>query len=221
MGELGLAEDIDHMKITFDNEQTVKYSLCAGFIISLSTLFMWPFFIMFYPCIKYGLRKWATSRLAVVTDSQLVLKQGYNGCCCVFWNESTKSVPLDKITDLQVQQGCIQKCYGIKEIRVETASATNEMPEMKLVGLENALEIRSQILRVRDTIGANMGYQQSAQSQYNPLIAPNQQKQANTEQLQQIISSQHETMLQIKDVLHDMRTALVSMDKKMQKENKL
>merc|ERR1719356_1594989 len=82
----------------------------------------WPFYILFYPCIAYGMRKWAESRIAAVTDSQLVLKQGYFGCCCCCWNETTKSVPLDKITDLQVQQGCLQQCFGIKEIRVSSGS---------------------------------------------------------------------------------------------------
>merc|ERR1712187_802867 len=90
------------------------------------------------------------SRVAAVTDKQLVLKQGSYGCCCCLWNQSTKSVPLDKITDLQVQQGCIQKQFDIQEIHVETASSTSEMPEMRLIGLNNPMEIRTKILKVRD-----------------------------------------------------------------------
>lgn len=214
--ELGLDENSDHMKITFDNEKSISYSMCAGFIVSLSSMVLWPFFILFYPCISYGVRKWAYSRIAAVTDRQLVLKQGYYGCCCLFWNESTKSVPLDKITDLQVQQGCIQRCFDIREIRVETASATNEMPELRLIGLRNALETRTKILKVRDNQNINGNI--SANNSYNPLIQPQQQQQS-TEQLQSIIANQHETMIQIKDVLQEMRTALVSMDNKMQQKS--
>ena len=44
---LGLDEHIDHMKITFDNEKTVKYSLCGAFIMMTGVL--WPIFIIFYP----------------------------------------------------------------------------------------------------------------------------------------------------------------------------
>eukprot|EP00486_Rosalina_sp_Unknown_P000806 CAMPEP_0201564970 /NCGR_PEP_ID=MMETSP0190_2-20130828/3735_1 /ASSEMBLY_ACC=CAM_ASM_000263 /TAXON_ID=37353 /ORGANISM="Rosalina sp." /LENGTH=246 /DNA_ID=CAMNT_0047981867 /DNA_START=43 /DNA_END=783 /DNA_ORIENTATION=+ len=212
--DLGLDENADHMKITFDNDKAVSYSLCAGFIISLCTMMFWPFYILFYPCIAYGVKKWAYSRVAAVTDRQLVLKQGYYGCCCCCWNESTKSVPLDKITDLQVQQGCIQRCFDIREIRVETASATNEMPELRLIGLHNALETRTKILTVRDNQNFNGG--NSANNSYNPLIQPQQQ---STEQLQSIIANQHETMIQIKDVLTEMRSALVSMDNKMQQKN--
>ena len=219
--ELGLEENADHMKIDFDNEKTVKYSLCAGCILTLCTIMFWPFYVLFFGCISYNVRKWAESRLAAVTDRQLVLKQGYYGCCCCCWNESTKSVPLDKITDLQVQQGCIQRCFDIKEIRVETASATNEMPEMRLIGLNNPLEIRTKILKVRDNNTGN--YQQNLNNSYNPLISPQQQQQQqqqpSTEQLQEIIANQHETMIQIKDVLQDMRTALVSMDNKMKAKN--
>lgn len=148
-----------------------------------------------------------------MTDSQLVLRQGYFGCFCCCWNESTKSVPLDKITDLQIQQGCIQNCYGIKEIRVETASATAEMPEMRLIGLNDPLEIRSRVLDARDDQRGKNNYHQAANNDnaFNPLLPSAQEA-----DLQKVISSQHETMIQIKDVLQDMRTALVSMNEKMQ-----
>eukprot|EP01084_Bolivina_argentea_P198506 339896_1 len=100
--ELGLDEHADHMRIEFDNEKTSKYCLCKGFIWSLTTVYLFPFYILMIPCIMYNIKKWTQSRLAAVTDKQLVLKQGYYGCCCCCWNEKTKSVPLDKITDLQI-----------------------------------------------------------------------------------------------------------------------
>eukprot|EP01084_Bolivina_argentea_P092744 166834_1 len=203
--ELGLEDNIDHMKITFDNDKTVSYTLCSGFIISVVSMVLWPFFILFYPCIRYNASKWASSRLAAVTDKQLVLKQGYYGCCCCCWNQSTKSVPLNKITDLQVQQGCIQKCFDIREIRVETASATNEMPEMRLIGLHNALEIRTKILKVRDNVGNTSGYYQSDIQLNQQQQKQQQQQEPSSEQLQEIITSQHETMIQNKDVIIEMR----------------
>mmetsp|Transcript_44446 Transcript_44446/g.71188 ORF Transcript_44446/g.71188 Transcript_44446/m.71188 type:complete len:244 (+) Transcript_44446:29-760(+) len=207
--ELGLEENTDHMKITFDEDRTVRYSMCMCCIVSLASC-MWPITTMlFTPCLWYSLKKWAQSRIAAVTDKQLVLKQGSFGCgcwaCC--WNESTKSVPLNQITDLQVQQGCVQRCFDIREIRVETASATKEVPELVLIGLHDPLEVRAQILRVRDSaVPSSLSPHQQQSSQ---------QQQVDTKQLEQIISSQQETMLQIKDVLQDMRTALISMDNKM------
>merc|ERR1719330_2356 len=209
---LGLDESIDHMKITFENDKSVSYSLCVGFIVSLASTIFWPFFLIGFPCIRWGTRKWAESRISAVTDSQLVIHQGAfgMGCCC--WNESTKSVPLDKITDLQIQQGCIQKCFGIKEIRVETASATAEVPEMRLIGLHNPLETRAKILNVRDR-HSQQGQYQPVGGGYNPLLP----QQSSTDELKKVISSQHDTMIEIKDVLSDMRTALVQMNDKMDK----
>ena len=87
MQQLGLEENTHHMRIEFDNQQTSKYCLCKIFTITLSTLYLWVFFPFFAPCIWYGIKKWAESRLAAVTDKQLVLKQGYYSCCCMCWNE--------------------------------------------------------------------------------------------------------------------------------------
>ena len=103
--ELGLEADEPHLKIVFDNEKTAKYSLCKFFLVSLSTVYLWPFYLICCCCIKYGIDRWANSRIAAVTDDKLVLKQGYYSCFCCCWNEKTKSVPLEKITDLQKQQG--------------------------------------------------------------------------------------------------------------------
>mmetsp|Transcript_57941 Transcript_57941/g.96095 ORF Transcript_57941/g.96095 Transcript_57941/m.96095 type:complete len:243 (+) Transcript_57941:53-781(+) len=205
--ELGLDEDVEHMNISFDNDKTVHYWMTSTFLLSLASIFYLPFYILFWPCMLWGARRWAESRKAVVTDRQLVLKQGRYSCCCMCWNESTKSIPLDKITDLQMQQGCVQRCFDIQEIRVETASATSDMPELRLVGLHNARATRAKILDVRD----HRQVKDDAGG-YNPLLASQQNQQ---EQMQQTMSAQHDTMLQIKDVLQEMRNALVSMDNKM------
>ena len=128
---------------------------------------------------------------------------------------------MDKITDLQIQQGCLQRCYGIEEIRVETASANQQAPEMSLVGLKDAREIRSMVLKVRDnhnifnnnSNSTKGGGAISSNNSYNPLL-PNDNNQS-TKELENLISAQHQTMVEIKDVLKDMKNALISMDNKM------
>merc|ERR1719330_783503 len=155
--DLGLDANTDHMKIVFDNPKTVSYSMCSALIISLCTVVFFPFTVLLYCCIRYNANKWAESRVAAVTDKQLVLKQGYYTCCCCCWNSATKSVPLEKITDLQLQQGCVQKCFDIHEIQVQTASNTSESgPEMRLIGLTEPMATRSKILKVRDTASGVM-----------------------------------------------------------------
>merc|ERR1719361_555487 len=211
---LGLDVDTEHMKIVFDNEKTVSYGMCSALVISLCTIVLWPFTIIFYFCIKHNCNKWAASRVAAVTGKQLVLQQGYYTCCCCCWNQATKSVPLEKITDLQLQQGCIQRCFDIHEIQVQTASNTSESgPEMRLIGLTEPMLTRSKILKVRD-VASGSNIVPVGNSGPNPLLPA---EPVSTKELQAVMSSQNDTMLEIKDVLQDMRTALVSMNEKMEK----
>lgn len=130
-------------------------------------------------------------------------------------------MPLDKITDMVIQQGCVQKSYEIKEIQVQTASATQDGgAEMTLLGLHDPLGIRSKILKVRD--GHSSHVYPSGNNVNNPLLPPHEQNGGvSTKELEQIVTSQHETIVEIKDVLKEMKDALVSMDNKMQNGNEL
>ena len=102
----------------------------------------WPFYLIFSCCIYYAFKTHVQSRRAALTNHHLVLHSGCYGCCCVFWNQSTKSVPLEKITDLAIKQGCINACFGIKEITVDTASVTQEANEIKLLGVVDPEQLR-------------------------------------------------------------------------------
>jgi len=211
LDELGLDQNVEAMKIEFDNDRTASYCFCKSFLSFLSTVWGLPVFLLCFPCIYYNATVFAKSRLAAVTDTKLVLKWGYYGCCCVFYNVQTKSIPLDKITDLRLEQGCIQKCFGVEAIVVETASATPKSPEMRLLGLREPQDVRRRILNLRDCRGVQAAAARAdGAGAHNPLLP-----EADTVKLEQLVSTQNATMLEIKDVLQDMRTALVSMDRKM------
>merc|ERR1719150_1878105 len=101
--DLGLESGTDHMKITFDNDKTVKYCLCCGCICSAMTVVFWPIYTLLFCCIRHCIITSANSRKAAVTDRQL-----------------------------EVQQGCVQHMFDIHEIQVKTASSTQESgPEMR------------------------------------------------------------------------------------------
>merc|ERR1712204_142219 len=139
---------------------------------------------------------------------------GYYGFCCLCYNEKTKSVPLDKITDLRLEQGCVQKCFDVQGIAVETASSSAEKSEISLIGLYKPQEVRMMILRVRDNNGINgvAGTVNGSTGNPNPLLPP---PTLNTKELEQLVEQQTETMVEIKDVLVDMKNALISMNEKM------
>ena len=122
---------------------------------------------------------------------------------------------------MRLEQGCIQKCFDIRGIAVETASSAQENPEMSLIGLHEPREVRSMILRVRDNHGLSgsnrTGGNASKDQGGNPLLP---QPVLNTKELEQLVVRQNETMIEIKDVLQDMKSALFSMNEKMsQREN--
>merc|ERR1712129_224320 len=132
-------------------------------------------------------------------------------------NEKTKSVPLDKITDLRLEQGCVQKCFDVQGIAVATASSSAEKSEISLIGLYKPREVRMGILRVRDNQGINgvagtVNGSTGKGGGVNPLLPP---PTLNTKELEQLVEQQTETMVEIKDVLVDMKNALISMNEKM------
>ncbi len=53
-------------------------------------------------------------------NDSLVFHSARNDCCCHI-AESQQTLPLDKIQDVQLQGGCLQTCFGLKDVRVQTA----------------------------------------------------------------------------------------------------
>jgi len=214
MRTLGLEEGTNHVKIEFDNENSAKYCFCKAFFMFSVTLYGIPVFLLTFPCVWYNVNKWAESRMAAVTDHVLVLKEGWYAFYCCCWNERIKTVPLDKVTDLRLEQGCCQKCFDIFGIEVETPSASKQQSEMSLLGLHRPQEIRSMILKVRDQNG--LGGMRKAM----PQAVAASSGMGDVKAVEVLVTQQHETFVEIKDVLQDMRTALQDMDKKMD-SNKL
>ena len=129
---LGIDPGTTHLKIEFDNENTVKHQMCLQFLTSCAGwyCYVYPFICC---CIWYGAKEAANSRKAVVTDKVMVARAGFYSCCCCCWNEATKSVSLDKITDLSISQGCIERMFDVKSLKVENPSSAPGAPEFILV----------------------------------------------------------------------------------------
>lgn len=65
-----------------------------------------------------------------------------------------KSIPLDKITDLAVNEGPILRYFGLCSLNVETAGGGHgsTMGQANLPGVKNAEEFRDRVLEQRDRI---------------------------------------------------------------------
>lgn len=104
----------------------------------------------------------------MLTETAVIFKYGYFFCCCVCWNtvralptgasrplthraagQVEKTVPLEKITDLQLTRSCLDNLFGIDTIQVQTASTGAQVAEMVLRGVENARDFRAAILAAK------------------------------------------------------------------------
>ena len=229
---LGIDENDAYYRIEFINDKSISYLMCSSFLASLITSYvlhiefhfqsgyivlihlcflcvvvLWPFWILFSCCIYYGVKTHVESRKAALTNSHLIMHSGFYGCCCIFWNESTKSVPLEKITDLAIKQGCVNACFDIKEITVDTASVTQETNELKLIGVTDPEKLRKKVLQIRDRdsqLKSGGNAQQIAlrvdnNREDNPLLGGNKNEQVT------------QTLVEIKDLLVSMNDNIANL----------
>lgn len=64
--------------------------------------------------------------------------------------KSRKTIPLDKITDLELAQGPLLRALGMWIIKVQTASTASQMPEATLWGVIDPEKVRDEILAAKD-----------------------------------------------------------------------
>mmetsp|Transcript_2903 Transcript_2903/g.3538 ORF Transcript_2903/g.3538 Transcript_2903/m.3538 type:complete len:254 (-) Transcript_2903:185-946(-) len=202
---LGIDAGTTHLKIEFDNENTVKHQMCLQFLTSCAGwyCYIYPFICC---CIWYGAKEAANSRKAVVTDKVMVARAGFYSCCCCCWNEATKSVSLDKITDLSISQSCIESCFNVKTIKVENASSAPGMPEFLLTGVIEPEKVRKMILAVRD--GSSDGGGNGA---YN-MSSLNNNISANNVALANLAKERNDALNEIKDILVDVSKSLKTLN---------
>mmetsp|Transcript_9719 Transcript_9719/g.21388 ORF Transcript_9719/g.21388 Transcript_9719/m.21388 type:complete len:96 (-) Transcript_9719:234-521(-) len=64
-----------------------------------------------------------------------------------------KTIPLDRIQDLAVSQGCIEKCFDIWNLKVETAGGggPESSAELNLSGISNHVEFKQKVIELRDS----------------------------------------------------------------------
>lgn len=67
-----------------------------------------------------------------------------------------KSIPLDRVTDVVLAQGPVQRAFGIWQMNIQTAGSGEQLPEGILYGVVDAEAARDGLLAVRDQVtGAN------------------------------------------------------------------
>lgn len=82
-----------------------------------------------------------------LTERSLNIRRGF-----IF--KVQKSIPLDKITDLAVNEGPVLRYFGLCSLKIETAGGGqgNSMGKAALPGVVAALEFRDKVLDQRDLV---------------------------------------------------------------------
>ena len=82
------------------------------------------------------------------------------GCCCQ--TTITKSVPLDKIQDVNIISDCCGDCCGCSEgpnqpykMYVQTAGQSNPVAELSTFCIENVADFRAKVLAAKRALGGS------------------------------------------------------------------
>ncbi len=85
---------------------------------------------------------------AQLLTQKLVVKRG------ILFKEE-KSIPLEKITDVGLNQGPLMRFFGLYRLSFETAGQSGHGALVSLLGVENASEFREAILEQKDNLTAS------------------------------------------------------------------
>lgn len=125
--------------------EVIRYHLWGVAITCTLIVVTIPLLPIILP-VAYWLMKRYYARLEVVlTRRDLKVRRG-------IWNVEEKSVPLEKITDLALNQGPLMRLFDIKGMRVETAGQSSEGALVSITGIDEVDAFRDAVLDQRDRI---------------------------------------------------------------------
>ena len=113
--------------------ETLPWHFTLFFVLSLLVVFCTPCCTLFMACaLRYRI-----DAKALRIDKGIFFK-------------SRKSLPLDKITDLELVQGPLLRALNMWTIKVQTASTASQFPAATMIGAINPEQVRNEILAARD-----------------------------------------------------------------------
>lgn len=143
---LGSNEEIVR-QATFEKSNIIKYHWCG---LALLGVFIVTLPVVILVAIVYAiiLGKVIDNWECVLTTRNLHVKKG-------ILNTTEKTVPLEKITDLQMRQGWVMRFFGLHSISVETAGQSGPGSLIRLLGITDVEDFRQDVLDQRDKISSS------------------------------------------------------------------
>ena len=121
------------------------YWLLSGAFVCLITVIGIPFLLIWIPLGKYLTGRYIDHMSCILKTRELIVRKG-------MFNRVEKTVPLEKITDLGLQQGPIMRHFGIHRLTVETAGQSSGGSLVSLDGIVDVEDFREAVLNQRDKI---------------------------------------------------------------------
>ena len=141
-------EEVVLQKAEFDADAIIKYhwvGLACGSVFCVTipiTLILAIFYKIF---LTHIIASWE----CVLTSRSLNVKKGV-------FVKIEKTVPLEKITDLQMVQGPIMRHFNLHRISVETAGQSGPGSLISLIGIKDTEAFRKDVLEQRDRMGKTL-----------------------------------------------------------------
>jgi putative membrane protein len=144
------AEEKVLRRAEFDADAIIKYHW-MGLILASLLIVTIPFTIIAAIIYKIILTRVINSWDCVLMTRSLNVKKG-------IFNRIEKTVPLEKITDLQMVQGPIMRRFDLHRISVETAGQSGPGSLISLIGIKNTEAFRKEVLEQRDRMSNASGH---------------------------------------------------------------
>ncbi|KAL2623412.1 hypothetical protein R1flu_003617 [Riccia fluitans] len=108
----------------------VNYDTAQWILISLPLILIYGvglIMLLYTPIRRYAVRQDIRSRKLYVTSNAIVYKVSRPLCCpCFGVSKLEKHVMLNLVTDVLMELGCLQSCYGISSVRIGGSSGQNQ-----------------------------------------------------------------------------------------------
>lgn len=132
-----------------DRERAARYffrvNLLVHALITLVSFGLWAPVMLLWMC---GFGQWHAKARSLelqyrLLPGRLLVSDGV-------FTKVRKTIPLDKVTDMGLVQGIVDRWFGLWRVSVQTASSGQAAPEAMLVGLQDPKEFRARVLAQRE-----------------------------------------------------------------------
>jgi len=133
-------------ELDIDRDKIATYCMWQGLLTCAPFVLLFGIGLIFagvlYAFEKIYRPRWVKALRYCLDDKSLRVESGL-----LF--RSRKTIPLDKITDLELVQGPLLRHLDMWTVKVQTASTASQLPEATLLGLVNPDQVREEILSAK------------------------------------------------------------------------